>query len=150
MGKVILRYLDYNGEKGTAQFPTLDLTAANFDAQATLRGNLVTAIAGICNGTLNYTAHYAIATEGSSALPGDAATQREVKWLCRYHATTSGKPSTLEIPTADYAVLANNVDTLDLTGGVGQAFKTAFDALVRGEDGTAAILDSVTLVHRNI
>lgn len=148
MGKLVLTYLDYNREKGTASFPTIDLTAGNIAAQETLVSNLVSAIAGIADGTLNQTMWAAKTTPGSTSLPASAGTQREIKWLCRYHITGASDVRMLEIPCADVSQLANNIDTLDLTAGVGLAFKTAFDALVY--DGALAVLDSVTLVFRNI
>jgi len=148
-GKVIFTFMDNTLEKSNAEFRGVELTAANFDAQVTLQNNLLAAIGGIANGVLTKTQRVASVSEASPAAPATTV-QREQKYLARYHAE-AGSSYRTEIPCIDLGVLVSGTEIVDLTAGVGLAFKTAFDAYVKGEDGvTAAVLDSLTYVTRNI
>lgn len=82
----------------------------------------------------------------------NTANQKELKWLCHYHAVATGKKYVVRIPTADLSLLptvnGKISEDLVLSGGVGLAFKTAFDTLARdpnNPNGTVA-LDRVQFV----
>lgn len=142
------------GEASHATFPGTLLTAANFDAQATLMDNLRAAILGVIAGSINIESRVAVITEVSGTPVADKDAQRERKWLCRYHDATTGDRYTLTVPTADSAILATNSEDMDFDdAGAGLAFKTAFDAFVKVYVAGAlhaCVLDSATLVGRNL
>jgi len=142
-----------NGEAETANFrlAITGVTALNFDAVQTARVNLAIAIQAI---TLGNTIRQASEVNVQSAVnipASDPLAQRENKWLCRYHGATLLQKFSVSIPTADLSLHMPNSEFLDLTGGPGATFKTAFEALVKSpNDGAeAVILDSVQFVGRN-
>jgi hypothetical protein len=149
-GELHLSYLDYDGETGKTRLHWTAITAANFDAQNTLRTNLVTAIAGICNGVL---AHWSFGNADSPAAtpPADQTAQRELRWLVQYHDNSTLKKYKAEIPCPDMAVLDDNdrahAEIGD--GDVVDAFVTAFEAGVISDAGNAITVDEITLVGRN-
>jgi len=146
-GKLIVTYMDNTLEKSNASFQGAVLTAANFDAQIALQDTLVGAIAGINNGVITKTQRIASVVEASPAAPATTV-QRENKFLARWHAEAGSQYRT-EIPCCDLGVIVSGTEVVDLTAGVGLAFKQAFDAYVKGDDGaTAAVLDSLTFVTR--
>lgn len=142
------------GESTNATFPGTLLTAANFDAQMVLMDNLRAAIAGVIAGKVNIESRVAVVEEIGATPVTDKDAQRERKWLCRYHDSTTGDRYTLTVGTADSAILATNSEDMDLDdAGAGLAFKTAFDAYVKVYVGGAlhaTVLDSATLVGRNL
>jgi hypothetical protein len=143
------------GEASHCTFPGLSLTAANFDAQATLMSALRTAVQGIILGNIAKEERVAVITEPDASAVEEKHAQRENKWLCRYQVDTTNERRVLSIPTADLDALGANSEDLDLADGdVGEAFKTAFEAYVRiyddvGGAHTVTLL-SATFVGRNL
>lgn len=137
-------------EKSTSEFRGVTLTAGNFDAQNTLMSNLVSALNGLTLGNIIKTQRVSNVVESPETQVGMSPfSQRETKWLVRYHDTTSGNKFTLEIPTADLALLdPDNSDKILMTGAEAQAFKTAFEAYHISPDGAAAVLDEILFVGR--
>lgn len=138
------------GQAESANFrvPIITLTPANVAATETLVGNLKTAIAGISNGVFSssdivYAASPVVTTRATGT-----ANQKENKYLCRYHDNVTGRKSRVSIPVADLSVLPDGEEFLDLTAGAGQAFKTAFEAVVRDDitPDNAITLDTVQFV----
>jgi len=147
VAKLVLTYRDNTSEKSAAVFQGADFTALNFDAQVTLQGALVTAVAGVCDGVLAQTTRIAAVVEGSAAIPA-VGVQREIKFMARWHAGSELHRS--ELPCADLSQLISGQERVDLTAGAGLAFKTAFEAYVKGDDGvTSAVLDELIFVTRN-
>lgn len=145
--KLVLTYRDNTSEKSAAVFQGAPMTAANFDAQVTLQGSLVTAIAGIADGVLAKTTRIAEEVDGSSSVPA-VGVQREIKYMARWHA--GAELHRTEIPCADLSQMVSGMEHVDLTAGAGLAFKTAFEAYVKGDDGvTVAVLDELIFVTRN-
>lgn len=147
MGKASVRFADYGGETSNLSVKIADLTAANFDAKVTAFGSLRTALEGICF-PLQY-GHFigndTVVVEAPQA--DDAESQREKKWLVRFH--DSAGAYTCTIPCADLSVLdPTNRDFMLIASGPGQTFVTAFEALVVGDSG-AVTVDSVQFVGRN-
>jgi len=151
MGEFIATYADYNGEKSTVTVPTVDLTAGNIAATLTLMQNFHAAVEGIALGEPQMYRRVVSVSPQPGGNASSPAAQRELKWLVRYRDATTGKKGRMEIPCADVTLLDEaNRGFMDLESVAGQAFGTAFEALVLGPDGNAATLDSVQLVGRNI
>lgn len=145
-------YLDFSNEKSNVRFQGIDLTAANFDAQVTLRNNLLNAIGDICLG-VEYKDVLGQETGGSATPPTDGNAQREKKWLCVY--TDNGNPTrklSIELPcadTSDETYFQGNSDAVDLTNVDMAAFKTAFEAYHRAPfTGNAVTLQEMYFVGR--
>jgi len=143
-------WIDYDGESTTFRARTAALTAANYDAQLTLQSALNTAMAGITRGHVTKTAWGNEITAG--ATPDDPLSQRENKWLIRYHdAVTDDAISPMELGCADLTVLdPNNRGYAEMgDGDVVDAFVTAFEAYVLSPLGNAVVVDSLQFVGRN-
>jgi len=140
-------------ESAEFQFNTVDITAANLVATLALWTTLRSAINAIIIGVERQESVVAYRTTASTTRAASNLAQRENKWLCRYHDTTNSLPYKVSIPTADLSLLPDGSEYLDLAdSGVGEAFKDAFEALVKSPyDPTHAIaLDSVQFVGRNL
>lgn len=144
-------YADYDNERSNFRVRVPALTAANFDAQATLHNNLVIAIAGMVNGVL---VKSAVGNEDLVALgpASDPATQRELKWLVQYHDGSTLRRYSVEMPCADTSVLDPNDRAHAHIGDAGpvDAFITAFQNVVLSPTGGAVVVDEITLVGRPV
>lgn len=146
LSSVAVTFRDYDRELGTVQAWVTDLTAANFDAQATARASFITGLRAISIG--EYAQSKAVAaTVVASADPASSTTaQRETKWLVRYH-DTNGYKFQMEIPCADPSKLATNSEFMNDTAK--GSFATPFEAYVKSPyDGSDVTLDSLQLVGR--
>ena len=142
---------DYDGEVSGYTMRTTPITAANFDAQHTLRVALTGAISGICGGTVQSTVESNVDVI-SNQPSDDPLDQRESKWLVTYHETAD--PITtfrIELPCADLNQLDPNDRKHAAIGdaGVVDAFVTAFEAYILGPGGGAVTVDEITHVGRN-
>lgn len=138
-------------ESGSVGFAITTLTPANVAAQATLVGNLATAINAIVLGVF---ARSEITYERTALVKTPASSQnaqRETKLLLRYHGNTSQKSFRIELPTFDLTELVSGSEFLVLTSGNGAALKTAFEAVVKSPDDPAesVTLDTAQHVGRN-
>lgn len=147
--RLVLTYLDYDGEKSVAEFRGVSMGAANFDAQVTLQDALETALLPFTRGTKHRRARVASEAILSSALPADQDAQRESKFLIRYHDNVTGKKLRTEIPCADLTQLDINKGVVSPSDAQYIALKAAFEAFVVSEVGNAVVMDSVTHVGRN-
>jgi hypothetical protein len=135
----------------TYEVPITTLTAGNVTAKEVLIANLLAAVDAIILGQdQKTTIVWDRGIVGSTPAASQLA-QRENKWLCRYHGNTLHQKFQVSIGTADLTQLPNHSEFLDLTGGVGAALKTAFEAIVVSpdDDSEAVTLDSVQFVGRN-
>jgi hypothetical protein len=143
---------DYDGESGNHRFETTMLTAANWAAQATLRGDYAIALNNIILGVrarYRYGNRTIVSTSAASA----PVAQRELKMLVQYHDTVTGdaiKPVELPCPNL------NNLDPGDHThfyigdADVIDALITAFEAYVVSPAGNAVEVDELSLVGRRL
>lgn len=142
---------DYDGESSSYGFRTAVLTAANFDAQHTLKVALAAAITGICGGIKQSDSEMNV--DVVSNQPSDEPTdQRENKWLVQYHETATPTATfKLELPCAKLAELDPNDRKHAHIGdaGVVDAFVTAFEAYALSPNGAAVTVDEITFVGRN-
>lgn len=144
---------DYDNEVGTMKVHAATLTAANFDAQATLRGNLQTAILGIV--AVDMLAKISFGNDILNTAVGDDSplAQRENKWLVQYHETaTPTNKGTFTVPAADLNQLDPNDRKHAHIGdaGVVDAFVAAVEAYVLSDAGAAITVDEITFVARNL
>lgn len=89
----------------------------------------------------------------SADAPTNVFAQRELKWLVHYHAATTGKKFTLEIPTADpTGRLLAGTDLMDLTEVAAANWKSQFEviAVSPDDDTDQCVVDYVELVGRNL
>jgi len=152
MGRTTLTFTDYSAENSTVTYQAAALTAANFDAQATLAGALSVATNALSIGHLSKRTiaqdpieDYAVAT--------DVYAQRELKWLVSYQANTSLKTFQVEIPCANLTDnLVPGTDLADITSTSWDNFITAFEAYAKSPDNPAEAVTflSARLVGRNI
>jgi len=153
MGALGLKVYDYNGEASNVRVKSADLTAANIVATIAAGDALVTAIEGITLG-LSSVKHYEAKRSplSGSVRASSAASQREVKWLVRFHDSVTFERGTVELPCADTAKLdANNRGYAEIgDAGDVDAFVTAFEAFALGPGGNAVVVDDIMLVGRNI
>lgn len=141
---------DYDGETTTFRVNTADLTAANFDAQVALNVALGVGIVGITRGHLQKISYGNEIV--SPAVPDDPLSQRENKWLIRFHDVVNNvAQSPIELGTADLTMLdPNNRGYAHIgDGGAVDAFVDAFEAYVLSKDGNAVAIDSIQFVGRN-
>jgi hypothetical protein len=143
---------DYDGEAANHRFYTTVLTAANWAAQATARGDYNVALSAIILGTVQRQ-RYGIRTKVSRAAASDALAQRELKMLVQYHDDSTGevmKPLLLPCPDL------TNLDPADRShfnigdGDVIDAFVTAFEAYIIANYSHAVVIDELTLVGRRL
>lgn len=149
MGKYNVKILDFDGEASGFGVAIPDLTAGNIAAQLALLATLYTALQGIITGTPRTEQVVAVTTELSGALPTDAFSQRETKWLVS-GTDTAGLSSTIEIPTADLSLLSPGSGVLDISTGAGDAFRDALNAVWRSRAGNAVTVDRIVHVGRNL
>lgn len=150
MGKLIVSIRDYDGEASTVTFPTTDMTAGNFAAQAALITTLAAALEDIQLGnTQRYTRVVSVSPQGVGP-SADVDAQRERKWLVKYHDGTTFEKAKLEIPCADSQFLdpANRRIAEILFPGDMRDFRLAFEAVVVGPGGNLAVVDEISLVGR--
>lgn len=143
---------DYDNEIGVVRVAVALLTAANFDAQATLRGNFATALNNMTAADTVSSYSHGNDSVANITPASDPAAQRELKWLVQWHETGQVKPYRMTIPCADTSLLDPNDRSHAEIGDAGtvDAFVTAFEAFVVGPNGSAAIVDEITLVGRNV
>lgn len=127
------------------------LTAGNFTAQTGLVSTLFSATLDITLGAQAATNVLAASTRSSVNVSNPVA-QRENKWLVRYH-DTGGTKFSVEIPTADLALLTEGTEFLNLAdGGPIAAWVTAFEAVAKSpDDPTLSVtVDSIQFVGRRV
>jgi len=146
-GSASVTYLDDSQETANVQFPTVNLTAANFTAQTGLFTDLLAAYADISLGVINRRRQN-IQIVGSGSLAASPLSQRETKWIIHYSDTQAtfaggvtnpyyGKSFAVEMGTADLTGthLSANSDFANLTDADIAAFVTAFEAFARSPTG---------------
>jgi len=139
-------------ESTSSRVPTATITAANYDAQIGLASAFKSALDAIVIGNLLKDTVTAAESSIGTGIAGTSLAQRENKWLCRYHDATTNQKFQVSFGTADLSLLPLGTEFLDLAdAGVGAAFKTAFQNLVKSPSDVShsVILDSVQFVGRN-
>lgn len=143
---------DNSNEKSSFAINTVNLTAANFDAQATIAANFAAAVGNLTIGELVKQTQNNVPLD-SPATPTSVYAQREMKWLVSYRGNSSGKLFQVEIACPDLTDnVVPNTDVADITSTDWAAFKTLWDANVKSPDDLAetTVLVGAKLVGRNI
>jgi len=144
--------LDYDSESANFRCKTVALTAANWSAQAILRGDFAIAFTAIINGVVK-SHKYGNVTEVSSVPSSNPLAQRELKMVVHYHdAVTSVVQKPLELPCPDLTHLDPN-DRVHFNIGDADhidAFITAFEAVALSDALNAVEVDELTLVGRRL
>jgi hypothetical protein len=147
--KISVGGLDYSYEKTEVGMYITTLTAGNFDAQVTAAQALQTAIQGISLIDFEGLTIRHVDEDTETDQPASAYAQRENKWLIRYTDDTLNTRHTLEIGGPDLSLTTADGKTLDVSGGAGAAFVTAFEANALSPAGNAVTFVSATHVGRN-
>jgi len=136
------------GEKSNWGAWISTLSSGNFVAVTGAVSTLLTATLAITKGGQAASKVEASATQSNVAIT-DPLSQRENKWLVRYH-DADGTKFSLEIPTADLTLLDTGTEFADLAGTEFAAWKTAFEAVAKSpDDPTLAVtVDSIQFVGR--
>jgi len=146
-------FLDASQETSSFGVVSTDLTAANFDAQATSFASLQSAVDNLSIATLRTTSRAITPDVPNNVVPTNPYAQRELKWLVSYTGDTSGKEFQIEIPAADLTDnLVAGTDLADLTSTDWAAFITAFEAFARSPDDDTETVTVIgaRVVGRNI
>lgn len=147
---------DYDGEPARTTVNTVEITAANLDAQATL----ATALRSAMNALLLSPVEQMVITDTvwDTIIPvTDPFAQREIKWVIIAQDLAGNKFKSNELPMANLALLENNSKYLIKSGNivvVGAAaevgaFKDAFEAFAVSNAGSALEIIDMYQVGRN-
>lgn len=148
MGRMTLSYLDYDSEGSSVSVRTIDLTAANFDANITALNGLKDAVEAVTLAALQKQAIVAVETEVSDPLPASQYAQRESKWLVKYQQA-DGQFGSFEIPAADLTLLVSHSELMNVSAGAGQTLVTAINGNVYGRDGALVTVVEIQHVGRS-
>lgn len=150
-GKAGITLADYGGEKSTATFYVDDFVESTYDSQVSLVASLFTALLNITLG-IEVKRFLKVLDVGSgSGQATDVMAQRELKWLVRYSDDVTAKSYQMEVPSPDVSLLSSSArQNMDISGGAGAAFVSAFEAAAVSPDGNAVTVESVTLVGRTL
>lgn len=159
VSKITQSYADYgsgahpSGEVSHISLWVRTLTAANLTAQQALHNALFSAMAACTEGVETKEATLiseAVIAAGPASTP---QSQREKKWLLRYHDATTGKKYVVSLPNAKLSLLAPNSEFMDSITPVTEwtNLKAAFEAVVYSpDDSNLVVLDSAQFVGRNL
>lgn len=164
-----LRYQDFSKEESTVKFTSVEMDGGNYNAQMILAHDLRAAVDNITLGARVLETVISERKAETPAVPTDKNCQRERKWLVVFRDETQyfdfpstvypnpghGKKFTLEIPTADNAMLpAGHSDHIDPDeAGVHAnitAFVAAFEAFQKSPYGGDVEVIEIVQVGRNL
>lgn len=139
-------WVDYDSEPSHMVVNTVEITAANLDAQQTLATALRSAMNAI---TLAPVRKSVMSDTGwdTTVVVTNPFAQREIKWTIIVRDTNGNQYKGSEIPLADLAILENNDKYLIKAGNVVitdatnaplvEAFKDAYEAFAVSNNGLA-------------
>jgi len=156
MGSAQFTWYDYDSERGGSSINTVDLTGANFDAQA----GFVTALRSAMNGITLVSVSKATISDvnWNNAVPvSDPQAQREIKWVVIVSDINGNKYRAMEIPIANLDLLENNskyivkqgIVTVTTGAAAVQAFVDAFEDVAVDRFGNALAVWDVYQAGRN-
>lgn len=147
---------DYDGEPASVRVNTVEITAANLDAQATLATALRTAMNDILIGQVEQVVITDNVWDNVSPTT-DPFGQRETKWTVIVQDTAGNKYKATELPTADLSLLENGDKYIIKNGNVSvvtgaaavTAFKNAYEAFAVSNAGLALTIIDMYQSGRN-
>jgi hypothetical protein len=149
MGKWNYGIIDHDSEGSNVGVNIADLNAGNIAASLVELAALRDAIDAVILGTPRTEQVIASTADIAGVAPANGFAQRETKWLVS-GVDTQGLSSTLEIPTANLALLPNGSGVLDIGAGVGLALATALNAVWLSRAGNAVTVSRIIHVGRNL
>ena len=114
MGGVVFSIRDWSNEVSSTSIRWTDLNAGNIAAELANIAALMTAVEGVTLADIFKETIKAEENLFTPPAPPNTA-QREVKWLVRGTDTVLNVPVNIEIPTADFSLLAPGSDLIDVT-----------------------------------
>ena len=150
MGQIVVRLVDYDGEKSTVKYPVPDLTAGNIAGILADAATLVAALQAI---TKCVVLSWYVNTEDTllSAVERSPNTDanREAAWLHRFTDSVNFDKFTLTTPGPDDAMKDPSNRKYGLLTEVSMAaYKAAFEAVVQ-PGANAIVIGSMEWVGRN-
>lgn len=145
-GKFIVSYRDYGkpGEVSTVTFNTPDVNAGNIAAITTSADNLRLAMQAIMTEGSVEKRQLVAWVNDTKVAPVNPFSQREIKWVVKYHDASSLNQYRLEIPQADLSKLdPDNTDKALLTDTDVAAFITQFEGFHISPEGNASVVDEI-------
>lgn len=159
VSRLVQTFADYgsqskpNGETATVQLWVTTVIAGNYAAEQAKHAALFLALNDVTVGTSGSeikrttVVSDVIQASGPNSSP---LSQRENKWLLRYHDANDNKFQA-EVPCADLSILATNSEFMSTADPKWTALKTAFEAVVVSPiDQSAVTLDSAQFVGRRL
>lgn len=157
ISKILQSYADYgsgahpSGETSHVALWVRTLTAANLTAQQALHNALFSSLAAITEGVETKEETIISSTVVAAGPASTPQSQREKKWLLRYHDATTSKKYVVSVPCAKLSLLAANSEFMDTTLTEWTNLKTNFEAVVYSpDDSNLVVLDSAQFVGRNL
>lgn len=138
MPSIIYKVRDQDKDTQQFSFPANIGTAGTFAAQETAFNAFTTALAGIVLGAIVKTDYSMIGAE-VDLTPTNQFAQTNIQWVAVWKDNVTNTEYHTRMGTADLALLTAGTTTLT-AGAPFNAFKTAFDAIVRSPIGNAASL----------
>lgn len=128
------------------------ITAVSIPGFLTEFGAFRTATEAISGGALVSDSWTGDTTKYDASIPTDISFQRERKYQFRYQGTTTFSKYRIEVPIADFSTdrLIPGSDDVDLTQTEIAAWVTAFETLVKTEDGEDTEILSGKGVGKNL
>ena len=147
---------DYDGESSNMTINTVEITAANVDAQQTLLTTLRTALNDITIGVVSKSVLSDIGWDTLTPTTNPFG-QREIKWVIIVEDTLGNRYKANEVPTADLSLLTGNqkyiirngVVSVDDPDGFVADFKSAYEAVAVSNTGLAVVIHDMYQVGRN-
>jgi len=153
-GKLVLSFIDHDGEASAVTVPGLALSAGNIAAQTVLMDDLVAALIAVQEGVAWQDTRVAnINRLSGAAIAPEESAQRERKWLVRMTEATDFRKLTFEIPCALMSLLRTGTrrGEMDISTALspGAVLKAAIEAYYRSDRGYAVTVDEIIHVGRN-
>jgi hypothetical protein len=153
---------DNNGDVTSTGIHTGEVTAISIPGLLVQVGQLRTALEGVTLGVMAAERLSVFNTKLSALRAASTIAQVETKWVVGYHDNTAffddpvnaipnagyQKPFTFEIGTADYSLLDDGSESLDITTALapGTVLKTVLEATARSPYGGEIIVDYIRVM----
>jgi hypothetical protein len=152
-GRLTIGIIDFDGDIKQTSFDGLEVAdGTDFDAELTKANALQTAVLGIVDGLRKSTTFGFYDPQVALASASDENAQAHVQWIAKYIDNSTLKVYSKTIGTADLEASSRytapdgkTYAILDLSAGVGLAFKTAFEAYERVDGVNTVTLQSVSV-----
>lgn len=138
----VIQEFGADGRNTTIDFPSGDVTAANYDARVTLVDAWHDVIADIIIGTFAQTSLKSYVNEIADIKPANQFAQREERWTITMRGDSTGRLYQRSIPTANLALLSSNGEDM-ADGAVRTALVSFYELNFRGINGETIDVESV-------